>query len=473
MRGSQEREARTDIRVTRPVVKEMYSGMNPLLIIVVIVALVGLLVYRRKRGATASKDAGPSPMPAVDPAPTSSAPVPLARPADVTTGVASTPMARPSSPPPPSNWVPEETIVEPGWPLPGEISGAWSPVTTDTGAAAAVRDAPVPAVAPVEAQAPVAEIAAVESADEWLMPESAPVAWSPGTEFIAPVSDPEPEPEPEPAYAAPVYAADEAAVTTWDVPAPAAVATEPEIAPEIEAAGSEVGAEAEAELPLWTPVAGPEPEPVLWTLDAPAEPAVAEPEPAPEPAPMAAWVDSLPEPTPEPEIAPQPEPAPFLISEPEPFVVAEPSTAPEAAVDPRDQSLAVAELAPLLEGLLPLTRVSDRVGVTPRMLALMRTLASAPLSVSEQARLLDVSRPVVADLSARLESLGLARRERDAADRRRVRIALTERGHRLCEEAPGTPEPSAIAERLALMEPAERDELIRGVRALERVAAAR
>ncbi len=120
---------------------------------------------------------------------------------------------------------------------------------------------------------------------------------------------------------------------------------------------------------------------------------------------------------------------------------------------------------------MPLTRVSDRSGVTPRLLVLMRALAETPLSVTEQARHLDVSRPVVADLTARLESQGLARRERDDADRRRVRIALTERGRRVCEEARAT-DPSTIEAALVRMEPGERDGLIRGVRALERVAAA-
>ena len=124
----------------------------------------------------------------------------------------------------------------------------------------------------------------------------------------------------------------------------------------------------------------------------------------------------------------------------------------------------------MLDGLLPLTRVSDRAGVTPRLLALMRTLAATPLSVTEQATTLGVSRPVVADLTARLESLGLARRERCTVDGRRVRVVLTDRGRRICDEAPIAPEPEAIAERLARMDPGERDDVVRGLRALERVA---
>ena len=63
VRRSQVRRRTTDTRDTRPVVKELHSGMNPLLIIGVIVALVGLLVYRRKR-ATPAADAGATLAPA-------------------------------------------------------------------------------------------------------------------------------------------------------------------------------------------------------------------------------------------------------------------------------------------------------------------------------------------------------------------------------------------------------------------------
>ena len=186
-----------------------------------------------------------------------------------------------------------------------------------------------------------------------------------------------------------------------------------------------------------------------------------EPEPEPEVVaapPVAEWIEPVAE-----EI-----PAPA----PEPVFIPEPAVAPEPA-DLHDQSLALAGLAPLLEGLRPLTRVSDRTGVTPRLLVLMRLLADGPLSVTEQAQRLEVSRPVVADLSARLESMGLAQRERDADDRRRVRIALTDRGRRVCDDAPPAPDPAAIEAALARMDAGERDGLILGLRALERLSATR
>ncbi len=461
--------------------------MNPILIILVVVALVGLLVYRRKRGASASASGTAAPTPFVEtaptpPAPVHSAPAPLARPAAVIEDVSAAPTSRPA-PPPPSNWIPDETIVEPGWPLPGEISGAWSPVTTGSGASAAVRDEPVAAISPVPPQpeqAPVVEQAAPPRADEWLMPESAPVEWTPGAEDIAPirevfpVAEPQevdvaPEPEPEREFAAPGYAVSETAVTAWD--STGAVA-------EVETPAEEPAPS--AELPLWTPVASTEPEPVVWTLDAPVveeEPAEPKPEPEPEPvSPFDTWVAPPREAEAAVGAAPETEPEPILETiparyiAPEPIAAAEPPAVAPEPVNPRDLGRAVADLAPMLDGLLPLTRVSDRAGVTPRLLALMRTLAATPLSVTEQATTLGVSRPVVADLTARLESLGLARRERCTVNGRRVRVVLTDRGRRICDEAPIAPEPEAIAERLARMDPGERDDVVRGLRALERVA---
>jgi len=459
--------------------------MNPILIILVVVALVGLLVYRRKRGASArSTDATPAPAPVAETAPLRSAPVhsaptPLARPVPVVEDMAPPAASRPT--PPPSNWVPDETIIEPGWPLPGEIAGAWSPTTSDTGASAAVRDEPVAAISPVPPQierAPVVEQVAPPRADEWLMPESSPVEWAPGAEDIAPISEVFPvaepqeleaEPEPEPEFTAPSNAMSETAVTTWDTTAVA----EPAIETEEPKA---------AELPMWNPVATAEPEPVMWSLDAPVEEA-AEPMPQAEAvSPFDTWIASPPateaeieeEPAPEPGFAPEPVPV-LEIPDPAPFVVPDPpaveaqAVAPEP-VDPRDIGRVVAGLAPLLDGLLPLTRVSDRIGVTPRLLVLMRTLADTPLSVSEQATTLGVSRPVVADLTARLESMGLARRERCTVDRRRVRVVLTDRGRRACDEAPIAPEPEAVAERIAQMDPGGRDDVRRALRALERVA---
>ncbi|MBJ7457318.1 MAG: winged helix-turn-helix transcriptional regulator [Thermoleophilia bacterium] len=144
---------------------------------------------------------------------------------------------------------------------------------------------------------------------------------------------------------------------------------------------------------------------------------------------------------------------------PEPELIDEPPL--------HEQSTAIAEMVPvLLDGLLPIDRACDVPGVTPRMLALVRILADTPLSVSEQARRLGVSRAMVADLTSRLLALGLAVREPVPADRRRTRIALTEAGYELCADSTPWPEPASVEQILERLTPAERAQLIRGLSAL-------
>jgi DNA-binding MarR family transcriptional regulator len=120
-----------------------------------------------------------------------------------------------------------------------------------------------------------------------------------------------------------------------------------------------------------------------------------------------------------------------------------------------------------LSGLVPLTSVCDHLGVTPRMLALMRILADTPMSVSELARSLSVSRPLVADLCTRLQAADLADREPDDADRRRVRVVLTEAGHLLCAETAASPETGSYESVLAGLSPAERSQLRSALREMD------
>ena len=219
----------------------------------------------------------------------------------------------------------------------------------------------------------------------------------------------------------------------------------------------------EAVAPLAGLAAEPDPEtPAEIRATEPTEPA--EPAPTPEtpfapdaeptPVPAIAWEqppdagDPIPSSGPTPPSAPAETPAaiPETLT---PAPVWPPEGAPEP---PRAQAITTPAdswspppapitsppvLAP--DVAIPFTRVCDRLGVTPRMLVLMRMLAETPRSVSEQAAELGVSRPLVADLCTRLENAGLARREPVATDRRRVRITLTDAGHRLCEETAGTP----------------------------------
>lgn len=429
---------------------------------------------------------------------------------------------RPAGPPPADailDWTPAETIVEPGWPLPGEIAGGWAappsvPLETTPfpdGAAAPVAvlewepapqaDAPA---APADAPVPDAE-ADLPSAEEWAMPPfdapstgdapAGPPLWVPGEAEVeippsspgeldqalwsdapssgavaseqsaAAVSAPAPLDEPPAISWGPSDALSDPAPATgddtlataglvWADEAPAPVADD--VAPSVwetsavEAFTPETPAPAAA-APL-TPEGSPAEAPVASSEAPVADEQVAEEPGAADPVPAVAWEM----PAEAEEIIPSFEPiAPVVPAEAPASIVADfgPLTPapvwPPESVSSRPEPVVVPASDPHpapaaggstpLEGAIPLTRVCDRLGVTPRMLVLMRMLAETPRSVSEQARELGVSRPLVADLCTRLENAGLARREPVATDRRRVHIVLTDAGHRLCEETAGTP----------------------------------
>ena len=69
----------------------------------------------------------------------------------------------------------------------------------------------------------------------------------------------------------------------------------------------------------------------------------------------------------------------------------------------------------------------------------------------------------------RLERNGYVTRERDAADRRRVRIRLSEAGVRV-RRANSVLDPALVAEMLAQLPAAERQEALRGLQILARAA---
>jgi MarR family transcriptional regulator, organic hydroperoxide resistance regulator len=80
----------------------------------------------------------------------------------------------------------------------------------------------------------------------------------------------------------------------------------------------------------------------------------------------------------------------------------------------------------------------------------------------ELAQRLHVSTPTVVKSVARMEAAGLLTRRRDQADRRLVRVHLTERGRAVQE--PVEAARAALTERaLALLTPAEREALVHGL----------
>ena len=352
--------------------------------------------------------------------------------------------------PPIPDWTPhDEMIVEPGWPLPGEIAGAWT--TGGAGAAAS----PV-AVEEPPASAPELEPEPDDLADDWTMPAvpyaeapaepepefpaepgfpagpegvEASEAWVPGVSEVDAIAfaEPEPEPVPELASAAGPWAEAEAEITAAEAP-PLWVA---ESGAGVEDEDVEGDADDAAGPPLWTPDEIPAP-------DEPAEP------------PTVAFED-----------------APVIPIEEPVWEPASPPAEPVPVADLDEVSRELADLLPqAVSGHRPLLGVSDALGVTPRMLVVLHALAERPLSLPEQARALGVSRPVVADICARLEQLGFARRERDERDRRRVLVVPTARGLRLADETSPHIDADGLAGALELLSPAERTALVSAVRAL-------
>lgn len=76
-------------------------------------------------------------------------------------------------------------------------------------------------------------------------------------------------------------------------------------------------------------------------------------------------------------------------------------------------------------------------GITGPQLFCLRTLVeTGPLTVTDLARLVYLSPATVVGILDRLENKTWITRERDGADRRRVRVAATDGGRRLVERAP-------------------------------------
>jgi DNA-binding MarR family transcriptional regulator len=89
--------------------------------------------------------------------------------------------------------------------------------------------------------------------------------------------------------------------------------------------------------------------------------------------------------------------------------------------------------------------------------------------LSDLARHMGVTASTMSLAVDRLERNGYVTRERDAADRRRVRIRLTEVGVRV-RRANSVLDPALVAEMLEQLRPQERNEALRGLQLLARAA---
>lgn len=106
--------------------------------------------------------------------------------------------------------------------------------------------------------------------------------------------------------------------------------------------------------------------------------------------------------------------------------------------------------------------------ISPPRLSALSVLASGPTSLAELAAAEQVKAPTMSRIVEGLVKEGLATREADPANRRKVRIAATEEGKRRLE-AGRDGRVRVLRERLRRLADSEQRALARGVEVLERV----
>jgi DNA-binding MarR family transcriptional regulator len=119
--------------------------------------------------------------------------------------------------------------------------------------------------------------------------------------------------------------------------------------------------------------------------------------------------------------------------------------------------------------LLRTVRREDRqTGISPPRLSALSVLASGgPVSLAELAAAEEVKAPTMSRIVEGLVQDGLATREADPANRRKVRIAATDDGRRRLEGARER-RVRALRDRLRRLADSEQRALARGVEVLER-----
>ncbi|WP_454320425.1 MarR family winged helix-turn-helix transcriptional regulator [Streptomyces phaeoluteigriseus] len=139
---------------------------------------------------------------------------------------------------------------------------------------------------------------------------------------------------------------------------------------------------------------------------------------------------------------------------------------------PRDGPEAVAaEIADAVESLTDLWSVAAHdaaLRLSPHQMRALRVLEGTPgLNLTTLAECLDIGLPTASRLCDRLEAAGLLDRSSHPHKRREVRLSLTTTGQHVLGDA-AVRRARALAVALAVMEPAERDALRRGLRAFLR-----
>jgi DNA-binding MarR family transcriptional regulator len=109
--------------------------------------------------------------------------------------------------------------------------------------------------------------------------------------------------------------------------------------------------------------------------------------------------------------------------------------------------------------------------ITPQMDAVLLHLAlSGPLTIGEMGAHFGRAQSVVSEIVSGLEKKRLLERMRDARDRRRTLVWLTDDARALLERRRQVLDPDRVARAMARLTPAQRDSLLAGLRALVREA---
>lgn len=139
----------------------------------------------------------------------------------------------------------------------------------------------------------------------------------------------------------------------------------------------------------------------------------------------------------------------------------------------RDALLAATEFAELFPAayLRFHVRRNKRSELSAQARGVLEHLAlSGPLTVTEAARHMDRAQSVMSEIISALERKQLVARFADTRDRRRTLVWLTETGQQRLTEDRRVLDPELLARAFGAMAPAERRNLLSGMRALVRAA---
>jgi DNA-binding MarR family transcriptional regulator len=114
---------------------------------------------------------------------------------------------------------------------------------------------------------------------------------------------------------------------------------------------------------------------------------------------------------------------------------------------------------------------SRRTRLTPQQDAVLHHLTlSGPLTVGEMSRHFARAQSVVSEIVAGLEERGLLERMRDARDRRRTLVWLTDEARETLDRRREVLDPSRVALAMRALPPSRRKSLVAALRALVRAA---